>query len=325
MTAKDGTASTESGDTKHGYRVTMMYHPSHHVLDLGDAELWFERVFGRTSTSIVAVMGEAPAGSGRRNDYSTFTPINDVLFDTIDPQRYILGGVQRYPSVKQPHLKGFGWYVDGVADLYHELRSRGFRIVSQLDEVAEGDDPPTAGPMPLFFTVAEDAGLRYEFVPFFPFPLDPRVEPGWVLPEVSEDDPLGIECCSHHTVLTDRPERALRLLVEVLGGTVIHKGRDDVIGATSIYVHLADAVYELATPDEDTAAHLDWAASAPQDTYHAIAFKVADLDTAERHLRSQGVGIATRTDDTIVTSPASSLGVPWRFVTALTPGDPRAH
>lgn len=103
MTAEDGTAPAESGDRKHDYRVTMMYHPSHHVLDLGDAELWFERVFGRTSTSIIAVLGEAPAGSGRRNDYSTFTPINDVLFDTIDPRRYILGGVQRYPSVKHRH------------------------------------------------------------------------------------------------------------------------------------------------------------------------------------------------------------------------------
>ncbi|MFK0109405.1 VOC family protein [Streptomyces sp. NPDC091217] len=310
--------------TDHSFRVAMMYHPSHHVTDLRDAERWFERVFGRPSTPLASMMKDAPPQPGRRTDYSTFTPISDVLFDTIDPKLYILDHVQRYPTVDRPHLKGFGWYVDGIADLYRELRAHGFRIVSQYDEIAEGDAPPASGPMPLFFTVAEDAGLRYEFVPRMPFPLDPRVASDWVLPAVSDDDPLGIERCSHHTVLTDRPERALRLLTEVLGGTVIHEGRNELLGASSTYVHLADAVYEFAVPGEGTDAYSDWQAAAPRDTYHALTWQVADLDRVERHLKAQGVGIRTRTDRAIIADPETGLGVPWGFVTSLTPGDPRA-
>lgn len=307
------------------YRVTRLYHPSHHVVDLDEAEAWFERVFGRPSRPMAEMTRNTPTSDGYPTDYSTFTPINDVLFDTIDPKRYVLQGVQRYPSVDKPHLKGFGWYVEGIADAYRALRELGIGMVGQLDQVAEGDDPPTSGGsrMPLFFTAPEDAGLRYEFLPQIPFPLDHRLAPGWEVPPVSDDDPLGIERCSHHTVLTSRPERGLRVVVDALGGSVIHEGRNEVLGATSTYVHLADAVFEYAVPDEGTAAHADWAATGPYDTYHSITWKVTDLARAERHLRAHDAGIRTRTGETIVTDPDTSLGIPWGFTTALTPGDPR--
>ena len=313
-------------DDERDFRVTMMYHPSHHVPDLGEAERWFERVFGRTSTSLASRMRDLPTRPGYPTDYSIFTPISDVLFDTIDPKRYVLLGVQRYATVEQPHLKGFGWYIDGIAEVYRKLRRHGIRMVSQLDELADGDAPPTAAgsPMPLYFSLPEDTGLRYEFFPAIPFPLDPRIAPDWSVPPVSDDDPLGIERCSHHTVLTSDPERALRLVRDVLGGEVIHEGRDELRGTTGTYVALADSVLEYAVPDVGTAAHADWSGEDPNDAYHSITWKVADLDRAQRHLEAQGVRIQMRSDDTIVTDTATSLGIPWGFTSRLTPGDPRS-
>jgi hypothetical protein len=131
----------------------MMYHPSHHVPDLAAAERFFEEVFDRASTSLASMARGAPPRPGYPNDYSTFTPISDVLFDTIDPKRYVLLGVQRYATVEQPHLKAFGWYFEGMAEVYRELTRRGIRVTSQLDEIADGDDPPTAAgsPMPPYF------------------------------------------------------------------------------------------------------------------------------------------------------------------------------
>jgi hypothetical protein len=318
-------ASTSATSQQGGFRLTMMYHPSHHVPDLDEAAAFFDRVFERPTTPMAAMYKGSPPTNDYPREYSAFTPISDVLMDTIDPQKYVLLGVQRYPSVEEPHLKGFGWYVDNIADAYRSIKRHGFTLISQLDEVAEGDDPPgSAGsPMPLFFTVPADAGMRYEFLPPIPFPLDPRIEPGWVVPPVSDDDPLGIEFCSHHTVLTGQPERALRLIVDALGGTVVHEGRDEVFGATGTYVRLSDSILEYAVPDEGTLAHDDWSTVAPNDVYHSITWKVVDLDRVERHLDAQGVKIRTRTDDTIVTDPSTSLGIPWGFTTTLTPGDPR--
>jgi hypothetical protein len=307
-------------------RVVMMYHPSHHVPDLEEAERWFREVFGRPSTNLASTRRGSPPNPDYPSDYSTFTAISDVLFDTIDPKRYVLLGVQRYATVEQPHLKGFGWYVKEPTEVFRELRRRGQRVISQLDELADGEEPPVAAGsrMPLFFTLPEDAGLRYEFMPLIPFPLDPRLSSDWSIPPVSVDDPLGIECCSHHTVMTAQPERALEIVVNVLGGEVIGLGRDELRGTTDTYVMLADSILDYAVPDTGTPAHADWVTNAPNDTYHAITWKVLDLEQAKRHLESSGVKIALCSDDTIVTDPTTSLGVPWGFSTRLTPGDPRS-
>ena len=299
----------------------MLYHPSHHVPDLAEAEAFFSRVFGRSSTRLSVLTGAPP-----ELDYSTFTPIADVLFDSIDPRRYIVAGERRYPDVERPRLKGLGFYVDGIAELYRSLRDHGVTVVDQLDRIAEGDEPPTAAGarMPLCFTVPEGAGLRYELVPQFPFPLDPRLDEGWTLPPVSGDDPLGIVRCAHHSVLTLRPERAQRLVVDVLGGTVVHSGPDEVLGGTATSVHLADAVLRYVVPEQASAAHTALLATAPGDVYRSIAWQVLALDRTARHLRAVGGDIVVRTDSLIEVDPDTALGVPWRFTTTLVPGDPRA-
>ncbi|MFV0318085.1 MAG: VOC family protein [Microthrixaceae bacterium] len=307
------------------FRITRMFHPSHHVTDLDAAEAWFAEVFSRPSTPLSALTQGAPSSSGYPSDYSTFTLIGDVLFDSIDPQRYVLDGIQRYASVARPHLKGIGWYVEGMPELYAALGASGIDVIDQFDELAEGDRPPTAAgsKMPLFFTAPRDTGLRYELFPAIDFPLDPRPEnPDWT-PQADPDDPLGIECCSHHTVLTDRTDRALRFAVDVMGGSIIHEGRDETTRAHGTYVQLADAIVEYAEPDHGSPAGLDWSQHAPDDTYHAITFRVNDLGVVDAHLRSRGVGIRTRTHDTIVTEPTTSLGVPWGFTKATVPGDLR--
>ena len=294
-----------------------MYHPSHRVPDLDEAEEFFLRVFGRSSVRLSTLSTPERA----MPDYSTFTMIADVLFDCIDPRRYVVAGEQRYPIVDRPTLEGMGWYVEGLAALYRSLRAHGFTVVDQLDRVAEGEDPPTAagGPMPLCFTTADEAGLRHELLPPIPFPLDPRVQDGWQLPPPSAEDPLGIVRCAHHTVLTRDVARALRLSVDVLGGTIVERGRDEVLAADTTSVRLADAVLRYAVPRRKSPVR-DVVASNAEDSYHSIAWQVLDLDRVERHLISVGVGIAERADDQLVTDPGTSLGIPWGFTTASPAG-----
>lgn len=309
----------------HDFRIERMHHPSHYVPDLDETERWLERVFSRYGTSIAEVLDRVPSvrPDWPRN-YSAYTLISDVFFDSVEPGRFVIDGKLPLGKVDEPHLRDFGWSVDGHTELFRRLRSQGFRLVNSLAQVIEGDKPTGPNDPAPFFTVPDDMGLRYSFYPGGPFPVDARTEPGWELPPVSDADPLGIERCSHHTVLTTEPERALRLYVDGLGAPIIHEGRNELLGAKSTYVHVGDATLEYAVPDEGTAAHDDWAQNHPRDTYHAITWKVVDLERAEHHLETQGVAIRARSDDTIVTDPATSLGVPWGFSTKLVPGDPRA-
>ena len=313
----------------------MMYHPSHRVPSLDDAEGFFERVFGRSSHRLSSLSRPSSGGASARRalpDYSTFTPIADVLFDCIDPERYRPGGRACYDPVDQPRLAGFGWYVDGIASLYRLLQARGSGGVDQFGEPVDGVHPPTAvgSEMPLFFTAPGDAGLRYELVPRFPFPLDPRLANDWQPPSADEipaaDDPLGIVRCAHHTILTHRPERALRLVVDVLRGSVVHRGVDAATGADSVSVHLAGSILRYVTPRPGTET---WQAleHEPHDRYHSITWQVADLDRAEAHLRAEDV-VVTVVDDgrgapVLVADPDTALGVPWGFTDAPVPGDPR--
>lgn len=304
------------------FRVKMMFHPSHHVTDLAETEAWFMRVFGRPSTSHESLHSNGPRRPGFPIDYSTFTPISDVLMDSVDPKRYVIHGVQMYQSVDEPHLKNLGWYVEGMPELYRALKRHGYGVHNQLEQLVEEHDPKAV----VLFTVPGETGMRHQFMLNMAFPPDPRSQPGWVLPGVSADDPLGIERCSHHTILTSHPERVLKLVVDVLGGTVTHRGRDRLRGTSaSTYVYIGNSILEFGVPEQGTAAHEDWAKSEPADTYHAITWKVADLERAERHLEAQGVRIATRSHDTIITDRRTSLGIPWGFTTTLTPGDPRGR
>jgi hypothetical protein len=320
-------ATNGASATPGEFRVTKMYHPSLHAPDLGEVEDWFERVFRAKSTNISETFKGRAAGD-YPTTYSTFTPVADVLMDTIAPTRYVLNGVQQYASVDKPHLKTIGWFAQGAQEAYRALRREGVGMVDQHGQRAEGEDAPRsagAGSMPIFFTIPEEAGLRHEFLPEFPFKLDHRIAPDWKLPPVADDDPVGIERAAYHTLLTGNPRRALHTLVDALGGMVVHAGRDEAIGADASYVFLGDSILQVAQPDQGTAAHADWTAStAPNDTYHSITWKVVDLDRTAAHLAACGVGIRIRTAGTLVTDPETSIGVPWGFTTRLVPGDPRA-
>jgi catechol 2,3-dioxygenase-like lactoylglutathione lyase family enzyme len=307
-----------------------MYHPSHRVPDLEAAERFFRHVFGRASIPL-ALAQSARGGNlteGYPRDYSAFTLIADVWFDCIDPDRYIIDGVQPYPTISEPHLNGFGWGVNGIAPLYREIRRQGIRCTDQLDVVVSDDEPPKAkfSESPLFWTLAEDTGLRYEIYPTDSIgPSDPRSDPAWTLPVPSTSDPLGIERCSHHTVLTARPERVLTLVVDILGGSIIHEGRNEELGAHSIYVWLGDGILEYAHElEEGTPAIADWSERAPLDTYHTLNWKVRDLGRAADHLERCGVRLRTRTDAVVVTEPSDSLGIPWTFRMNSVPNDPRS-
>lgn len=310
------------------FSITMMFHPSHDVADLDEAERWYERVFGAPSTPLSSVNqlaeGAKPDRAYPRN-YSTFTPIRDVLFDTIDPSLYVFHGAQQLPKIDEPHLRMLVWYVDGMDGLYRTLRRNGVRLMNQVNEIHEGEEAPEsyASKMTLMFTVPEDAGLRYALFPAdFHIPFDPRIQPGFELSQSPGTNPLGLDRCSHHTILTDKPKRAIRFH-ELLGARTFHEGRNALLGATSTYMHLADSTVEIAVPDEGTDAWADWRKRAPNDSYHALTWKVEDLAHAERHLTAQGVRIRSRSDDMLITDPKTSLGIPWAFTTALVPGDPR--
>lgn len=307
------------------YSVRNHYHSTVWVPDLDEASEFFARAFARESKILGEYfgIGERDIVAGFPRDYATFTPIAEIQIECVDPTRMLIDGEQPHENVTEPALAGLAWFVDGVEDLWSELRRRNIRGTDMSRRIPEGDGPPLdVSDRPIIFTVPEDAGMSYEFCLYVEH-RDPRGYPPVIA--VSPSDPLGIECCSHHTVLTMQPERAQELLVDVLGGRVVHQGRNDVLATQSRYIALADGVLELAQPlEEGSPAMEEWRRGAPLDKYSSLTWKVGDLDRVTDHLKGAGVGLRAQTDTMIVTNPADSLGIPWGFSSVLTPGDPRA-
>ena len=307
------------------YSVRNHYHSTLWVPDLDEATEFFARVFARQSKLLGEYFGagEREIVAGFPRDYATFTPIAEIQIECVDPTRLLIDGVQSHESVAEPGLAGLAWFVDGVEDLWAELRRRNIRGTDMSERIPEGDGPPLdVSSRPIIFTVPEDAGLNYEFCVYVPH-RDPRGYPPVV--SVSSSDPLGIEACSHHTVLTMEPGRAAELLVDVLGGQVIHEARNNVLATQSTYIALADGVIELARPlEEGSPAYEEWQRDAPLDTYSSLTWKVRDLDQVADRLEAAGVGLRAHTDTMLVTDPADSLGIPWGFSTMFCPGDRRA-
>jgi hypothetical protein len=311
-------------------QVKYAFHPTFHTPTLPYAEEFFQRVFNRPSTLLETMpKGQEPEKPGDPRGYSAMTMISDVLIDCVCPDLHKINGVQTNPSVEQPILQNIGWYSDDVDETFRALRRAGIPLVTQLGKPVEGDEPPTpdqgggGGPVKMYFTPPAEMGLRYQFITYFPMPIDPRTQPGWSLPPASEDSALGIEHLSHHVILTNTPARSVQLLVDALGGSVIHEGRDEQLGVTGPYVHLADAVFHFATPDAGSAGAAALAKKLPADQYYSMTWKVVDLDQVARHLDQAGVKIQSRTDDTIIADPATAFQVPWGFTTKSVPGDPR--
>jgi catechol 2,3-dioxygenase-like lactoylglutathione lyase family enzyme len=297
-----------------GFSVLRMFHPSLRVPSLDEAEEFYARVFGRPSTRMSVMLG-MPANPDRP-DYSTFTPVAEVLLDTIDPRKLWVGPVPADAEV-DPHLHNTGWYVDDPDAAFRALNAAGITTRTQAGETVTGDEAPKAGGVvPMFFTDPDQVGQRYQVTVTNAMRSDARHAEGWTTPEVSPDDPLGIVRCARHTFLTGDPARGLRVAL-ALGGTVVDEGRNEVLGATSTYVQLADGVLEYAVPDAGTPAAADLASrEGDQDSYHALTWVVTDLDAAAKHLEAEGVAFRARTDDTLITDPATSLGVPWGFTVA---------
>ncbi|KIM94676.1 hypothetical protein OIDMADRAFT_60453 [Oidiodendron maius Zn] len=308
------------------YQIDYMWHPTHKSNDIVAAEKFFKDVFDRPSLPVEVCLPPTELSPGYPRDYSILTPIQEVMFDCIDPKKYVVEGRQTFEDVSTPHLFCLGWAATGVEEIYKVCVEHGIRSTDQANRLGSSTAPPVTGFStndPLFFTLPESTGLRYQIYPLSASgPPHPQGVKGWKLPPVRETDPLSLEFCSHHTILTSNPIKGLNFLVGILKGKIIHKGRNELLETDSTYISLGDGVYELAVPTRaGSFAAEDLKFNWPFDTYHSLTYKVQDLKKAERHLKDKNIRMLFSNENTIITNPEDTIGIPWGFTDKLTPGD----
>jgi catechol 2,3-dioxygenase-like lactoylglutathione lyase family enzyme len=303
--------------------IGKLFHIIHMTGDLPALEAWYDDIF-----SVRRGFMDHSYVPGLKRDASLLV-LGDAVIEAMSPA-FRAEGWDTVPLGKfykrfGAHWHSIAWYTDDASDLHRRCAEAGIRAFFDGPEAhgpeAHGNDAP---PFPPMVTHPKDTFTQLEFMQESALEkLDPRLRPDWDPDWWVNNHPLGLRRLAYTTVVTGDLAGAKRVYADVLGGTPLHDNVSELTGTANSYIAMGDeTIVELATPVRDgTIAAADLAAWG--NMHHAAAFAVADLDRAASYLESSGIKVAERDERTLLTDPATTHGVPFRWTTWTVPGDPR--
>lgn len=309
-----------SGSTS-GFRVAGLFHVTNVVRDLKGMRDFHSRLFGvETVTS--------PYALGR---YATLCLVGDVLIDSTCPAHDVYSPRRVFAELVGDHWSPVALWIEDMQDCIFQLHEmRRLTLTAYSDGMPIVGSPVGVGGMSIAFTAADETGVQWglyeadiEVTRSDLFQrLDPRASESW-RPAPPAEHSVGQQVHSHHTIVVDDNGPTVAFLVDILGGEIFFEGENVALGAKSTYVSIGTRpiTVEIAVPYSDGPAQRDQARNG--NIYHALNFKVDDLDRAVKHLGGIGVGIETRTEELVITDPKDCHGLRYGFTAALPPLDPR--
>jgi catechol 2,3-dioxygenase-like lactoylglutathione lyase family enzyme len=300
--------------------IGKLFHLIHMTSDVTALEAWYHDVFS------VRDFIEHNYMPGEKRDASLVV-LGDCVIEPLAPAFSVDGWdampLGRFYKRFGTHWHSIAWYTDDATEIWRRCTGNGIRVYTEGGVPAHAQPPGGSA----ITTHPRDTISQLEFIRLNGSrlaELDPRLRADWDPDWWVTSHPLGLQRLAYTTVLTRDLDRARRLYTGPLGGTLLHQGTSDLAGTESCYVLMGEqTIVELARPTrDDTIAARDHAANG--EIHHAVAFKVADLDRAEDYLTAKGIKVLDRDDRTLVTDPATTHGVPFRWTTWVVPGDPRA-
>ncbi|GAA3932293.1 3-hydroxyisobutyryl-CoA hydrolase [Microbacterium soli] len=308
------------------FQIGMNLHFIHITEDLDEVSAWYQDVFGGHATWAASPEFPYLEVEARNADLIV---IGNTIVEPMAPAKQVDGWADK-PVGR--FLKKFGsrwqtmsWYVDDVQGVYRRIADSGVRFFMLGGE--HGDDG--LGDNNCFFTHPKDTFGGLEFASYASenprrgYAGDPRFLPHFDQSRWATHHPLGIERLAYQTVVVDDLDRAVQFYVEVLGGEVVFESRSDLTGTRNKMIRLGtDSIVEIAEPFDPTSlAGKDLARNGV--FFHALTWKVTDLDKAAAHLTSKGVRILDGDDELLIADPATTHGAVHRFTSFDVPGDPR--
>jgi hypothetical protein len=309
-----------------GFKVTGLFHATNVVRDLVGVRELHERLFGVKTMTI-------PYAFGR---YANFCLVADVPIDSTSPAHDVNSSRRLFWELVGDHWSPATLWIEDMQDCIYQLHElRGFSLTRYGDGSPIVGVPAGAGSedvvrIAVAFTNADETGVQWglyeadsDIVATESFRrIDPRTVDGWT-PLPPSEDSVGQIVHSHHTIVVNDMRPTVDFLVQMLDATVFYEEENVAFGTKSTYVSLGTraSTFEIAVPISDGPAKLDqWRNG---NTYHALNFKVRDLDRAVEHLRRIGVGIEIRAEGIITTDPKDCHGLRYGLTAELPPNDPR--
>jgi len=223
-----------------------------------------------------------------------------------------------------PAWHSIAWYVDdveGLTELRDTLEAADVELLGLLGGRLEHEaDAPEDRPI---FTHPNSTLTQLEFMVPTEHIADPRLHVSYRSTWWRDTHPLHIRKSSHLTLATRDLERARKMYVDVIGGTVLDEGENDLLKTRSIFVAVGrDDVVELAEPLESATPIADYV-DANHHGLFSVWLQVDDLGAAARYLSSKGIEAREQDAQTFLSDPATTHGVHWGLTTTEIPNDSR--
>ncbi len=277
------------------FELSRVFHVSHVVDDLDSAVTWYDKVFSPRLWQRSELFGTSLA----------LLVVGDVVLMPMQPATAYSTAPGRFRDRFGPCLHSLALYVDRPTELIDQLRGRGLRLTG-------ADGTELHSPQDEIWTQPRQTPVALEFFEPRPSMNDPRLEDAhWSSDYWREVHPLGI-VSSHFTVVAADARAASEFFVDALGGKVIHEGVVAAYGTRSTFVALSrDIMIEVAEPtgpDSDASRDLR-----RQAAFHAVTFRVTDLQRAGDHLEASGVRTEERGPGHMALRREDCLGVNFRL------------
>jgi catechol 2,3-dioxygenase-like lactoylglutathione lyase family enzyme len=275
------------------FEIQQVFHVSHVVDDLDTAVAWYDDVFSPQVWQRVEVGGTPLA----------LLVIADTVLMPMAPKPEIPSSPGRFRARFGAHLHSLALYVEEPVGVIDHLRGMGLRLTGSSGRDLED-------PRDEIWTQPRETPVVLELFEPRESMEDPRHGTGWSSAFWREQHPLAIQDACY-TVVTDDLGGATGFFVDALRGKVVHESATP-YRTQSSFVALGHAVVvEVAQP-------LDATSTAARDldartTFHAVTFRVADLERAVGHVTSKGIRLDRIADGHVALDPADTLGVQFRL------------
>src|SRR5271155_2296037 len=236
------------------FTLLNVFHVTHVVDDLDAAMRWYENVFATPTPQRLDLAA---------NSLSVLN-VGNVPMMPMQPGAATSPG--RFRSRFGQRLHSLAVYVEDPVSLVRRLQGEGYVLTGPLGEPVERLDDE-------IWTQPKQSPMVFEFFEYRPT-TEPASEWG--------DHPLGVRSAIYTNVIDDA-SRARAFYCELLPGVSLRQGVVTPYDTISDFVRLGESVViELARPTKsDSPAAHDLAAGA---TFHAVTFRVDDLDRGAEHL-----------------------------------------
>ena len=300
--------------------IGKLFHLIHMTGDLPALEAWYDDVF-----SVRRGFLDHNYMPGEVRDASLVL-LGDTVLEPLAPAFRVEGWdrmpLGRFYNRFGNHWHSIAWYTDDAGEIWQRCTDAGVRVF--VEGGRQTSERP--GPNSAIMTHPKDTITQLEFFNPEGTPiadLDPRLnnsgfDPHWWI----ENHPVKTPGLAYTTVLAADLDKAISIYSTVLGGELIHRSASELTGTDDAYVRLGESVVQLSTPNRDDTIAAPDAAKNGQ-THHAAAFRVLDLDATAEYFEHKGIGTIARDNHTLITDPATTHGVPFRWTVWDVPGGNR--